>query len=778
MNDYAELAADPTTGLQVISGRSNGATFKIEVTPEQARFLQGLGEEKLNATLRIAKAAQTPIRTVLTGALNLPFQVISAGFNAIMSPALSPQGFRVLGPRAVAESLKAFNRNAEFQQLLRANGAQRFTGNLEAGTGQGKGLFRRPSTAEGLAAQKDLLSKFAFTAKSPARAWEKLDMFGAAIENSQRTGIARAAFDARVRKGGSEAEAIADAVYAYNNVLPNFGRMSSTVRQVDSLLMYGGASVAGTRSLLTAVKRDPVGVSTRLGLITTGLVGLTAYTMSQEEAQAFYEDMERSGKSYLTDNNGIVVLPGAHKVTKEEADAGEGREGEWIGIVKIPLPPEMRPINQAVKAQMLANAREEGVPLGTYAQAAFDFVTGSARTLSNPNVDLLYGLATNVDRQTGREIVPEELARLPADKQSFSSTSEVAKSLGGILGVSPLKVDYVLSKGGFPGQIAKGSGEEGGPLKAAADAAANRFTNTFGEKESTRFFKTVGEIADSIDAEDDRKAFQTLHSKKDENSRSIDKTAERYKILLARPAVFEAERQLDEYNRSQGKPGNPIFDLDPEQREKVMRYRASKDLNAAKQAYDKNGNPLYTSLGLDEKWYDDYRNAESAFYSGIKQGDEETQSVLTLSGAKKPEASPELQQKLDLYYTIPSGTGERSAFLKDNPDVLEHWAKGDQFTNAERVAIGLKPLTDEDEESSTGSRGGRGFARGRGSGLGSRLYIRSSDYDNPIAIDEAPKGKVSVTSSAKKVSVKARKRSKAKVTRKSANGPAKMVGKG
>lgn len=777
MNNYAEFRADPTTGLQTVAGRENGSTFRIEVSPEEARFLQGLGEERLNTLLRVAKAAQSPFRTVLTGALNLPFQVISAGFNAIMGPALSPQGFKVLAPRAVMEAIRSFNSNSEFQKLLNAGGAQKFTGNLDTS--------RNVTTAEALAAQRNWSSKFKFDVTHPWNLWKKLDLPGAKLENAQRTGIARAAFDARVRKGGNEAEAIADAVYAYNNVLPNFGRVSSLVRQVDAGLMYTGANVAGTRSLLTAIKRDPVGVSTRLGLITTGLVGLTAYSMSQDEAQAFYEDMEASGKGYLLDNNGIIVLPGAHKVTKDEADAGEGREGEWVGVIKLPLPPELRSVNHAIRSQMAANSNETGVPIGDYAQAAFDFVTGGARTLANPGIDLVYGLATNVDRQTGREIVPAELQRKPVEEQVFSSTSDAAKGSaefinnakdaittalpflkGALKDTSPLEMDYILSKAGFPGQIAKGAGEEGGVAGAVGESVANRFTNTFGQKESTQFYNELDRVAKSIPNDDDMKAFEALHAKKDADSRSIDKTAERYQILLARPGVLEAERQLDAYSRAQGRPGNPLFDLAPEQQEKVFRYRASKDLNAAKQAYDKNGNPLYTALGLDEKWYDDFRNAESSFYSSLKQGnqDDETNTALSFSGAQKPQADPELQQKLDVYYTLPSGTGERSRFLKSNPDVLEHWAKGDQFTNAERVAMGMKVLSDEDGGgSSQGGFARRGGGGSRG-GSNNRIYIRSSDYDNQIAIDSAPKSRITVRENNKKIAIKPRRHRSAKVT--------------
>jgi len=271
------------------------------------------------------------------------------------------------------------------------------------------------------------------------------------------------------------------------------------------------------------------------------------------------------------------------------------------------------------------------------------------------------------------------------------------------------------------------------------------------------------------------KAFEALHASKGDGGKSVDKTAERYKILLARPGVLDAERKLDAYNREQGKPGNPLFDLAPDQQEKVFRYRASKDLNNAKQAYSKDGTPLYTALGLDEKWYDDFRNAETGFYNAIKEGnsdDETNTSVLTLSGAQRPTPTPELQSKLDTYYTLPSGTGERSSFLKGNPDVVDYWAQGDQFTNAERVAIGLDPLTDEKSGSGgssyASSRGGRGGSGG-GGGTGAvneRKYAVSLNAGGEIA-----KPKVTVKGKAKAGPKKLTPRGnvvKAKVTSKKA----------
>lgn len=738
--DYAELAPDPTTGLQVVSGRKDGQTFKIEVPPEMARFLQGLDQEKTNGVLNAIGALSQPIRAGLTGVLNPPFAILNAGFNAIMAPTLSPQGFRTLAPKAIIEGFKGINANNQFQKALYGAGAQRFSGTLQT-------VGKNASSAEALAAQKNFGTKLAYNLKDPRRLWRELDVVSAKLENMQRTGVAKAAHDARLRKGGTSEEAIADAAYAYNNVLPNFGKQSSLVRQGDKLAMYLGASVAGTRSLLTGIKRDPIGVGARLSAVGAVMTGATAATMAADNGQEFYKDMIDSKKEYLLDNNTIIVLPNASK---------DPKTGEWSGIIKIPLAPELRSMNSAVWQSVYNGANEKGLPIGQYAQSLFDFTTGQARTLNNPVANLGYGVATNTDPRTGQDIVPSELQSEAKKDQTFKSTSDIAKNLGGALNISPLKVDYVLRGLGLPGQVAQGASSDTGALGAIKENVANRFTGARGKSETTEFFDEMKNISGGIKDKRSRGFFDALHKKND--SDSLLNSANKAGTYLAQPDVFDADKKLDDFTRKQGKPGNPLYDLEPEQVQKVLTYRSGKIYNSAGQNRDKGGNTAFTALGLDEKWYEEFKNAESDFYKKLALTGDDNEAK-TFSGAAKPKPSTKLEAKLKYYYTLGKGTGQRSSFLKANPDVLDYWAKSNDFTNDERVALGFKPLTDEESSgySKYASRGGSGGSGQRSAGS---IYKYAID---PETGGSPRKPSVSVKAPAKRA-VKAKKYSQPKVS--------------
>lgn len=51
-------------------------------------------------------------------------------------------------------------------------------------------------------------------------------------------------------------------------------------------------------------------------------------------------------------------------------------------------------------------------------------------------------------------------------------------------------------------------------------------------------------------------------------------------------------------------------------------------------------------------------------------------------------ASPELQEKLDYYNTLPKNTGARSAYIKANPEIVEHWKIKNDETNKKESSWG------------------------------------------------------------------------------------------
>lgn len=664
-NLQAELTTDPTTGRQIVSGIDNGNTFKIEVDPKYARLLQGLDKQQLDSAFKAARTLQEPIRVGTTGAFNPVFTVLNAGFDAIMSPTLSPQGVRVLAPSAVAEGFKSLFANTAFKQAIYERGARRFTGSSRSSDLE--------SNIESLIAEKSALSKLKYTVTNPKAFWQSLDLVGGRMSEAARTGVAKAAYDARLRKNGSMSEALDDAAYAYNNVLPNFSNISQEMRKLDSVLMYAGASQAGTRSFLRAIKRDPVGVGSRLSLLIGGLTSAAAYTIAN--AEEYFDDMENAGKSYIIDNSANIVLPGAHKVTKEEAQSSNGKleEGEWTGVIKIPLPPELRPFNRAVRNSIQSGAGEQGVPIKDLALATVDVITGGARTLNNPVVNIGMGVATGVDPRTGRVITDQD----NTDEDNKRSQQQ-----------------FVARSFGLPGRIIAEAQEGKSPVDTLKEDFTGKFSGAKGTTSGQQFYKDIEKDVNELGLtknEKEQLRSSVIISRKNAQGETVTEksyydTAQKATALLESPKLLEISRRQDRRNRAAGKPGDPFFNLTPEQQRVVLNLQAN---------YSP-GNKEEKAIAELNPWLKDFNKKRSEFYDEIKASqtpEEQAKSGIDPGGLKIPKAQVATQKKLDFLSTI-KDSKQKSKFIRDNQDVTDYLAEQNNYQRAKRDLLGL-PQFDE-----------------------------------------------------------------------------------
>jgi len=141
-----------------------------------------------------------------------------------------------------------------------------------------------------------------------------------------------------------------------------------------------------------------------------------------------------------------------------------------------------------------------------------------------------------------------------------------------------------------------------------------------------------------------------------------------------------------------GKPLNPFYSLDADQQRAVLRMQTLPV-----------GDPDKKRLqDLYSDWLPDYWAAQSQYDKDAKaQG---LRSENPYFDAQRVNISPELQTKLDFYNTLPKGTGARSAFLKENPDVLDFFNQSSILTDVKRLALGLPPV-----ESTNNGYGGNGY---------------------------------------------------------------------
>jgi len=478
----ADFVDDPTTGKQLISGVIDGQTYKMEVPPDLAKAVMGMEQQKLPTVLKALAIAKKPFEVAWTGVLNPVFSGVSFAFyDTPMSIINSPQGFKTLAPKAVVESFKSLKASSEFQQMLAKEGARPYGGS-------GASAFIKPD-AKSIAAQRNILSNIGHTITNPERALSKLDIWGGKLANMTRTRVARAAYDDAIRiakKNGEDVtsdavkkRAIENATLAYRTIMPDFDTMSNLTRQINAVVPFYAASVAGTRSFGQALRRDPAGTAAKA--LTLGIApatGITAFSLMQPAGQDFYKDMQDSGKEYVLDNNMIVVLPGASK--NEET-------GEWTGIIKVPLAPEFRALNQSVwRGVRGAMGKGDGPSASHVALSIFDTVTGGVRTSENPLISSVR-ILSGQNPQTGEPLVPSYMSDLPREEQVYDSTSDAGKWIGDRFGVSGIQGDAFLRQFGIVGRAATG-GE--GPIEAVAGTTESKFTGAYGKKASTEFYDT------------------------------------------------------------------------------------------------------------------------------------------------------------------------------------------------------------------------------------------------------------------------------------------------
>lgn len=514
----AEFGDDPTTGKQMVSGVIDGETFKMEIPPDLAKAVMGLDQQKLPSVLKALAIAKKPFEVMWTGVLNPVFSAMSFAFyDTPMSVINSPQGFKTLAPKAVVESLKSIKSSTEFQQRLAAEGARPYGGS-------GASSFVKPD-AKSIAAQRSILANIKYSAARPEVALSKLDIWGGKLANMTRTRIARAAYDDALRVAKRAGEDIKDpvvqkramenAALAYRTVMPDFDTMSNLTRQINSVVPFFAASVAGTRSFGKALRRDPAGTTAKamaLGIAPT--VGVTAFSLMQPAGQDFYRDMENSNQTRLLDDNLVVVLPGAHK---------DMSTGEWKGIVKIPLAPEFRALNQSVWRSVRGEMGGDGPEASHIALSLFDTVTGGVRTSENPLITTRR-ILSGEDPRTGEQIIKGDMADLPKEEQIYSTTSSAGKLLGGVLNTSPIQGDKILGQFGLVGQTAKNGGK---PVEAVTENVANRFGGAYGQSAANAFYDT----------------YRPLRVRRDRVSREVTD-------LVKEGRINEARRRAEDFNQT------------------------------------------------------------------------------------------------------------------------------------------------------------------------------------------------------------------------------------
>lgn len=785
------VKATDARGRQVIRGFVDGYPTWLEVTPEIAKMVQGLEPQKLPGLIKGLSSIQRVWRTFWTGAYNPVFAAKSFLLYDPPMGAINQSGSRFqLDPRVLGKAIAdIFTDYDGFFKELKRTGVQPVYGSKMSGDIK--------LDAKVIASHKNFQKRIGYLATHPGQLLEALDVIGGKLAHSTRMRTARAELARSLSKGLSKKVATENAARAYNNILPNYGRTTRLMKEIDAIIPYASAGVAGNRALTTAMRTDPAGWATKVGLFATAIAATGEYALTSDETKAFYQDMYDSKKVSVLQNNIVFALPGAKK---------DPKTGEWSGIVKIALPPEFRAPN-AVLQQSLAD--NNGIDTGEYkpglaavtslATAGITNIgrTGGVNAEYNPAIQAVLELSTNRQGGAGDSFTYGDNKFLPRNEQINKDTSQLAVSAAQAYNklpfgdVSPTALDAQFKGLGMGGNVIRSVGSK---LTADASTPADRLPGTGlgktvkglysadgtkGMTDTSWHFKNQEAVKNELPTEGLRNQFDALNSKNDSPGDAGAKAGLLYESVQTDGALWNAQKKQNDLDAARTGISNPLFDLSPEQARAVTLYRSNARMNAAKQTYAKDGSSLFQSLGLDEKWYQDFKTQESAFYDKIKdktKGDSQAESVATgaktYSGNPYKEPSMVIQSKLDKYYTLPKGTGARTAFLKDNPDVIQYWDEQNGLANEERIAMGLDLLDSDSNDSGYGSKGYSkyGYSRGGGSGGGGSGDGLASEYDNPYKYAVSIKAKGSSKATVKlggkiaKRGVTAKATSKPKVT--------------
>jgi hypothetical protein len=597
------------------------------------------------------------------------------------------------------------------------------------------------TTADEIAARANLITFFARNpVKTVGDVARGLNHALAYVDNAQRTAVAYGAYKRARALGRTEEEALQLASQAPAKVFGDFNRVSRLAQNLEVILPYSGAIQAGARAMVRANKEKPLETIFKDATILASIGGIAAYSLSNSgatETDNYYKDMIAANKEYELDNNLTLVLPGAHRNDK----------GEWEGVVKIPLTPDFRPFNRATWKSVMAATDNDGdtnIDPAMIAGELFNEFTGDMTNsiydqtrvedgnvpngiLAGSPVMTMGKIAAGIDPRTGKPLADEVTASKDRTMQSNDFTSDAAKTVSSLTGgiVTPLQTDKAFDQlGGFGDAMQNREDKEGGqdaisklfdfskPLTSAKGVSRDATG-----KDKSQFYKDMDvvkkHIAENMDAAT-FKAFEEIHSKKNEDApENILTSAQKSFRYMANDGkggfyttgLFTADKMLDQMARDRGEPGNPIFDLAPQELQKVLTYRSMKIPNAAKQNYTKDGEAAFQSLGLDNKWYKDFQDAESAYYDAVIPADKQGEKK-TFSGKSKPALSDEQKAIEDHYYSLPEKSAERRAFLSANSWLKDYWSVTNDFTDEERKALGFNALEDDSKKYGKGGSGG------------------------------------------------------------------------
>ncbi len=424
-----------TLGQSTISVFENGKAVKYKVPMEVADAAKGLSEEGLNTIVKILAAPTRVFRATATG-VNPEFAIPNTARDlqsAFVNIGLNPLKF-------VSGLAHYMKRDDVYQEFLKSGGlTSRISLDQPFLKQSVKDLSQAPkpesSLMSAIAKTPINVLKTGISLKDPRNIYKVLQAIGQASEQPTRIAAFQKAYNQALKTGLSLEEARARGAYAAQEATVNFARRGSKTQSLNAIYAFLNARAQGVDRLVRSFKNDPVGVSTRVGMITAApALALYAWNRnfpSFNDPRIVTPSDKQNNFIIMLSDNPVSSLGGAQYIKIPKGDVG-----------KLANPLE----------SFLSYADGKG---GDIAQSlknvlsAFSPITNIGDTIPTA-IRPVVESAANKNFFTGFPIVPESKKNYPAQFQTSKSTAPIYNQIGAMTNQSPNQIQN-LTRGYLTG---------------------------------------------------------------------------------------------------------------------------------------------------------------------------------------------------------------------------------------------------------------------------------------------------------------------------------------
>lgn len=678
----------------------NGKVEYYRVSPEMKDAINNISPGHMNIVNQVLAAPGRLLRATVTG-LNPVFIARNLVKDQMGSAINSKNLFATHNPRSFFSGLYnavkdviGVNHNPIWQDFLEHYGditSYDFTRNAKST----REIARRLEGGKLVGAGQAVLH--------PIRSLENL---AAVTEKSSRFQQYVGEYRKAIKQGLPKEQASERAAIAAWQNSVDFSRAGEWGRVINTVIPYWNPSTQGVRQMFRSLQQRPIKtVFTATAVVGVPMVAATAWNLSDPQTKAVYDNIPE----YEKDNNLILIPPG----TVQNQD---GSYDVW----KIPLPPGVKDAFMPLRRSMEAFANDKPADAAQMATDILQSISGPIQLQNGVGgavgsvlpqaVKPFVQQYANQDLFSGKQIVPDYINQatdaqgnpIPESKKAYPNSSGTAKQIGDITGVSPIRVEkFIKDTAGTVGVNVLNAVDaaKDGPIPVVQQLAGGEgWKRSFGlaqgidnanKSAGAKYYDNVKKATTGL-SKVEQDAFDTLHPASKNflgetvyESNAVYNPTARLDIYNRFPKVFEADKQLDQMKRANGEPGNPLFDLSPDQVKKVLEHD-----NLPPGAKDPELSTLY-----NQEWFADYSAKKSAYFNGLAQQAAAQGKPFGGQDNPYPSTPPDLQKIMDAYTALPKGTGARSKWIKANPGawnaMQNQFAAVDAWQNAQRVKRGL-----------------------------------------------------------------------------------------